>query len=210
MALSTTYLPAWLQRAMSASCPTRVDFPESGYVSVFPNQGRYASNIQDWVALSVLPGDMAEFTPLPDGLPGNDGQRLIDLQWALLLQRLEELQRPPQQYPFHFNLVYLVSWPSLPHLPQEIQPAMARLCALLARKPSAVSLLPLLLELPQAQVFMLIEALRLCGHVQVASTGAGPDSAAPSSGPLPDAAPQVQPAAPSLIAKIWQRLVAGG
>lgn len=210
MERSTTYLPLWLQRAMRAPYPIRVEFPDSGHVSVFPSQGRYASDIQDWSASSVLMPDMPEpeFKPLPDNAPAEQSQPLIELHWTLTLQRLAQLQRRAQDYDFQFSLVHLVSWPSLTRLPQDLQPAMARLCALLARKPSAASLLPLLLELPETQVFMLIEALRLYGHVQVV----GPtieDSATRVSvlPPAPAAEQPVQPAAPSLVAKIWQRLV---
>jgi hypothetical protein len=144
---------------------------------------------------------------MPHDAPGLPDQPLSELDWAPMLQHLTQLQRRPQDYPFQFNLVRLVSWPSLTWVPQDVQPAMARLCALLARKPSAASLLPLLLELPEAQVFMLIEALRLYGHVQVAGTAAGPEGGASAFGPLSEAAGQVQPTAPSLIAKIWQRLL---
>jgi hypothetical protein len=213
MELSTTYLPVWMQRAMSAPYPTRFDFPDSSHVSVFPGQGRYASDIQDWAASSVLMPDMPEFTPLSETAPAEPSLPLIELHWTLTLQRLAQLQRRAQDYDFRFSLVQLVSWPSLTRLPQDIQPAMARLCALLARKPSAASLLPLLLELPETQVFMLIEALRLYGHVQVSGLTSEADSAARASAPpqpAPVAAQPGQPAAaPSLIAKIWQRLITG-
>lgn len=204
---SLTYLPVWLQRAMSVPYPTRVSFPDSGYVSVFPHAGRYDSNIQDWAAPSLLKSDVAEFTPLPGSTPAQEGPLLIDLRWSLLLQRLGQLQRQPQDYPFQFSVVRLVSWPSLTHLPQDVLPAVARLCALLARKPSAASLLPLLLDLPETQVFMLIEALRLHGHVHVASTAADTEHGAEASASAAEAAPPVQPATQSFITKVWQRLV---
>lgn len=177
MMLSTPHQSVFGQRAMGAAYPMHMDFPDS---SVFP---------------------------VPHDEPAAHGQRLSELDWAPMLQHLAQLQRRPQDYPFRFNLVRLVSWPSLTWMPQDLQPAMARLCALLARKPSAASLLPLLLELPEAQVFMLIEALRLYGHVQVSSTAAGPEGGASAFGPLSEAAGQVPPTAPSLITKIWQRLL---
>ena len=204
---SLNYLPGWLQRAMSAPYPTRVNFPDFGYVSVFPSEGRYHSNIEDWAAPSVLRSDEAEFTPLPDSAPAQAGP-LIDLHWSLLLQRLAQLNRQAQDYPFQFSVVRLVSWPSLTHMPQDVLPAVARLCALLARKPSTASLLPLLLELPETQVFMLIEALRLNGHVQVASTAAETEQGAEAPMGSAEAVQPVQPATQSFITKVWQRLVA--
>lgn len=178
MTLSTAYLPVWRQPATAVPYPGQVDFTDSSVFSM----------------------------PHDDAL-GLHGQPLSELDWPLVLQHLAQLQRRPQDYPFHFNLVRLLSWPSLTCLPQDVQPAMARLCALLARKPSAASLLPLLLELPDAQVFMLIEALRLYGHVKVTCPATGPEGGASAFGPLSEAAGQVQPVAPSLITKIWQRLL---
>lgn len=208
MELSTTYVPLWLQRAMSAPFPTRVSFPDSSYVSVFPGQGRYDSNIEDWAAPSLFAPDAAEPVPLADGAPAGDRRLLIDLRWTLILQGLSQQQGQPQDYPFRFSLVRLVSWPSLIHLPPDIQPAVARLCALLARKPSAASLLPLLLELPESQVFLLIEALRLHGHLQVSAIAAESDSAAGAPAQTHSGSETGAQATPSLVAKIWQRLIA--
>lgn len=204
MELSTNHLPAWLQRAMRAPGPTRVEFPASGYVAVFPDQGRYATNIEDWASPSLLASDGAEMVSLPPGLEGQRGQPLSQLHWTLTLQRL---QQEPQQYPFQFSMVRLVSWPSLTHLPEDVLPPVARLCALLARKPSTASLLPLMLGLPEAQVFALIEALRLYGHVQVASTGAAPDSGARAAQRPAEPMAEARSSSPSLIGKLWQRLV---
>jgi hypothetical protein len=205
MTLSASYMPGWLQKSMSLPHPTRVCFADSRYVSVFPNHGRYDSNIQDWALSSLVSPNMAPLIPDDDARP--KGLPLVGLCWKLLLQRLEQLQRQPQDYAFQFKVVRLLSWPSLTHLPPEVQPSMARLCALLARKPSAASLLPLLLNLPESQVFMLIEALHLHGHIQVADTLAKPDGNSVSGRPEAEAAQPMAPAVSSLIANIWQRLL---
>lgn len=207
MTLSASYMPVWLQKAMSLPHPTRVCFADSRYVSVFPDHGRYDSNIQDWALPSLVSPEMAPLTFLQDDDARPQGQPLVGLCWKLLLQRLEQLQRLPQDYPFQFKVVRLVSWPSLTHLPPEVQPSMARLCALLARKPSAASLLPLLLNLPESQVFMLIEALHLHGHIQVADIAAKPDGNSRSDRLEAQATEAIAPAVGSLLANIWQRLL---
>lgn len=207
MTLSASYMPVWLQKAMSLPHPTRVCFAGSRYVSVFPNHGRYDSNIQDWALSSLVSPNMAPLIPLQDDDARPKGLPLVGLCWKLLLQRLAQLQRQPQDYPFQFKVVRLVSWPSLTHLPQEVQPSMARLCALLARRPSAASLLPLLLNLPESQVFMLIEALHLHDHIQVVDTAAKPDGLSLSDRPQAQAPEAIAPAVSSLIANIWQRLL---
>jgi hypothetical protein len=207
MTLSASYMPVWLQKAMSLPHPTRVCFTDSHYVSVFPDHGRYDSNIQDWTLPSLVNPDMAPLTYMQEDNSKPQGRPLVGLCWNLLLQHLTQLQRQPQDYPFQFKVVRLVSWPSLTHLPPEVQPSMARLCALLARKPSAASLLPLLLNLAESQVFMLIEALHLHGHIQVADMAANPDGNSFSSKPETQVSEAIQPAVGSLIANIWQRLL---
>ena len=210
MALSVKYMPAWLQKAMSLPHPTRVCFSGSRYVSVFPDHGYYHSNILDSELSSFVGSDVAPLTFLQDDNTNNtklQGQPLVGLCWSLLLQRLEQQQRQAQDYSFRFNVVRLMSWPSLTHLPAEIQPTMARLCALLARRPSTASLLPLLLNLPEAEVFILIEALHLHGHIQIVDTAAKSDEPCNSCGKEPETCQEVQPAVSSLIASIWQRLL---
>ena len=207
MTLSASYMPVWLQKAMSASQPTRMRFSDASYVSVFPGEGRYDSNVRDWAKPIVISPEEAPLTFLLDNNVKPQGQPLVGLCWHLLLQRLMQLQRQPQDYPFRFQMVRLLSWPSLPHLPQDIQPSMARLCALLARRPSAASLLPLLLKLPESEVFMLIEALHLHGHIQVADTAAKLDGRSLSDRLEAQDPEAIAPAVSSLIANIWQRLL---
>lgn len=207
MKLSTGYLPVWLQKAMSASQPTRMRFADASYVSVFPGEGCYDSNVRDWAQPTVISPEEGPLTFLLDNNVKPQGQPLVGLCWHLLLQRLAQLQRQPQDYPFRFQMVRLLSWPSLPHLPQDIQPSMARLCALLARRPSAASLLPLLLKLPESQVFMLIEALLLHGHVQVADTVVQSNDNSPSERSATEASEEIQPAVRTLISNIWKRLL---
>lgn len=210
MGRSTGYLPVWLQKAMSAPHPTRVHFSDASYVSVFPDEGRYDSNVQDWAQPTVISPEEAPLTFLLVNSIKPQGQPLIGLCWHLLVQHLAQLQRQPPDYPFRFQMVRLLSWPSLSHVPQDIQLSMARLCALLARKPSVASLLPLLLKLPESQVFMLIEALHLHGHVQVSDavtdTVARLDRHSFSDMPAAEATEEIQPAVRELIANIWKRL----
>lgn len=202
MASTTTHLPTWLQQAMSAPGPSRVDFADSGYVSVFPDLRRYDSNISNWASPALWSTETSPLQPLTDASAGSDGQPLDRLHWTLTLQRVRQ---QPQSYDFQFRMVRLASWPALTHLPDEELTTVARICALLARKPTAASLIPLTLGLPEQQVFPLIEALRLNGHVQVSG---GPAAAEDTpAAPPPVAGTDASGAATSsLIGKLWQRL----
>jgi len=204
MNFPATHLPSWLQRAMCAPRPTTVEFPDSGYVTVFPQEQLYATNIQDIECLSDLNSDTAEFS-LPQEIPGKPkGQPLNQLHWTLTLQHLHSQS---QDYEFQYSLLKLQSWPSLAYLPEEIVPSVARICALLARKPTTASLIPLTLGLPEAEVFALIEVLRLNGHLQ-ANGFALPDSVQQEADAqaLANASQATSSAEPSFIAKLWQRL----
>lgn len=125
------------------------------------------------------------------------------LDWAAAYARLQG--QPLEAYQFRFSLLRLVSWPGLTHLPDEHIPAVARICALLARKPTAASLIPLTLGMPEEQAFALIEVLRQNQNVEAAG-GIG----ATTNVNAQDEAPEVQvgdkPREGSLIGKIWQRL----
>lgn len=206
MKFPATHLPLWLQQAMHAPGPTRVEFPDSGYVSVFPEQQLYETNIEDLACLARLSGQAAQFMPLQEMPAVRQGQPLGQLHWTLTLQRL---QSQPQKFEFQYSVVRLQSWPSLAYLPEEIVPAVARICALLAHKPTTASLIPLTLGLPEDEVFSLIEVLRLNDHVQVQglapSDSAGQAEAMAANTEI--ASPQTSPLERSLIAKLWQRLV---
>lgn len=205
MKLPATHLPAWLQRAMHAPCPIRVDFPDSGYVSVFPEQRLYETNISDLAGLSRLGDEAVQFMPLEEMPAARESLPLDQLHWTLALQRL---QSQPHEFEFQYSVFRLQSWPSLAYLPQEIVPAIARICALLAHKPTTASLIPLMLDLPEAQVFSLLEVMLLNDHVQAqrltASGSAGQRAGA--AGDSESAPQQASPVERSLIARLWQRL----
>jgi len=202
MQRSIEHLPSWLQSALSASGPTRLEFPGAGYVTVFPAQERYASNIGDWAMPALLGLALVKVTPLSDGSAAPDSQPLNQLLWTLTLQCV---RNRAQDCAYQVSLVRLVSWPSLTHLPEDVRPTVARLCALLARKPTTASLLPRSLGLEDAHVYPLLEALRLHGHVHACCAAAAVNPGAR----LAEAptATETMPADPSLIGKLWQRLI---
>lgn len=205
MNFPATHLPSWLQRAMCAPSPTMVKFPDSGYVTVFPQEQLYATNILDIECLSELHSDTAQHRFVQEAPEAQEVQPLNQLHWTLTLQRL---QSQPQSYGFQYNVVRLQSWPSLAYMPEEVVPAVARICALLARKPTTASLIPLTLGLPEAQVFALLEVLRLNGHLQV--NGLTPSDSvqrdADAKELLANASQSATSAEPSFITKLWQRL----
>lgn len=203
MVLSINHLPAWLKHAMEAPRPTRVTFPDAGYIAVFPRERRYESNIADLGALPQLNSAEAQITHLADAVPSEIGLPLPRLQWALTMQRVQDQPAHPDMVS---GLVRLVSWPSLTHLPEDTLPTVARICALLTRKPTSAKLIPLTLGLPKEHVLPLIEALHLAGNLHITGPLAGATSPAE---PVAEAAatPEARPAS-SLIGTLWKRLTA--
>ena len=203
MNFPATHLPSWLQHAMRAPCPTTVEFPDSGYVTVFPQEQLYMTDILDIKCLSDLSSDTAQFKALQDTPEKRQVQPLNQLHWTLTLQRLSS---QPQNYEFQYSVLKLQSWPSLAYLPEEITPSIARICALLARKPTTASLVPLTLGLPEAEVFALIEVLRINGHVQANGFSLSDSVQRDAEAQEALTSPPALSAEPSFIAKLWQRL----
>jgi len=89
--------------------------------------------------------------------------------------RLGNLMYPSAQtLPFltqnlQFRVLQLVSWPAVPQMAHDSAPDVARICALLARKPSTGMLIPALLGLPHDVAYALLDQLYAQGHIRAAA-----------------------------------------
>jgi hypothetical protein len=203
MDVPINHLPNWLQRALQAPHAVKVRFSDASYVTVDANSSRYASDIQDWAASSVF-DDEVKVIPLPGAKAESHDQPLSRLAWAVTLARLQS--QTLATYDYRYSVFRLESWPCLTHLPEDVVPVVARVCALLARKPTTASLIHLALGMSEEQVVAVIEALRL--HEHISTPGGANAAAAPGASQSAVAAPndEVKPSENSLIGKIWQRL----
>ncbi|MFV8604274.1 hypothetical protein ACNRDG_08125 [Ralstonia pseudosolanacearum] len=98
-------------------------------------------------------------------------------------------------------------------MPAEQLPVVARICALVNRKPTVASLIPLILDLPKAEVFAALEYLQMRAHINMPAydaTQLGSTSRRVTDDTLPQLAelpPGDMPLAPtSLITRLWSRL----
>lgn len=100
-------------------------------------------------------------------------------------------------------LLQLNSWPKLTQLPPPADHEMlARVCALLACKPTVGFLVPRILGAPAPRVQRALEALYRDGHVRLAGGAAGV-------GTMTDAGDEIvspPPRQASLLHRLWQRL----
>jgi len=110
-----------------------------------------------------------------------------------------------------FALVRLLAWPNLSELPEQRQMRVARVCSLLARKPTAGHLIPRVLDEPEAEVMETVHDLVRMGSVGViAASLPGTDSGAGAS-PVMALQPITLEPAPvvkrSLVSKLWSKLM---
>ena len=114
-----------------------------------------------------------------------------------------------------YGLIRLLSWPDLAKVPEALQPLVARICALLSRKPSAGNMMPLVLSAPEGEVMRVIATLAHLGHIGLASSVYKESSAVESPAPeMPlsssveaESRPRFGFARRSLVAKLWQKFV---
>ena len=113
-----------------------------------------------------------------------------------------------------YGVLKLVAWPDLAVVPDERQAIVARICALLSRKPSAGKLIPLVLSTPENEVFENIAPLLRMGCVTVATSFLSEPASTEQADSETDAAvvaqsaPVAQQGRRSLVAKLWARLTA--
>ena len=194
-------LSKWLQDAIKQSVPVQVSFSDGGLLVIDPEGGCFDSDMElDNLHLSEDGG--VKLKPMPGALMGKRAQPLSCLLWAAQLHRLQE-QMKSRNYEYQANLFQLVSWPCLTHLPEEIIPLTARICALLSyRRSTSALLIPSLVDAPPGAVFPIVETLHIYGHIQVlgepqTKTQQAAAAADDSAGSL---------SSDSFVAKLWGRL----
>lgn len=106
-----------------------------------------------------------------------------------------------------FSVLQLVSWPPLPQLLQETTPHATRVCALLARRPSAGMLIPVMLGISTQVAYPVLETLYNNGHIVPMAVLTPEQTRQATAEPLQN--PEPAAAAASFLGKIWHRLMDG-
>ncbi|CAN5398643.1 hypothetical protein BH10PSE16_BH10PSE16_42500 [soil metagenome] len=104
-----------------------------------------------------------------------------------------------------YKILQLASWPPLSELLLDTAPQMTRICALLARKPSAGMLIPVMLDMTPQTTYPLLGTLYAKGHICVAGGAATVEQNAPPNVELVKN-PEPPAATSSFLSKVWQRL----
>lgn len=199
---SRKYLPHWLQQAFDLSGMVQVSFPHGGLVLIDSVTSRYDCDCDSDSPL-LLSDEAVEIKALPGALLSRRAQPLSYLLWTVQLKRLQaELKLHP--YEFQAHVLRLNAWPCMNDLPPAALPLVARICALLAHRPTSALLIPTMLDAPAAQVYPVLEVLHVNRFVRmVGEHHAAADAACHGHPNQPGDRPLHES---SLVAKIWQRL----
>ena len=110
-----------------------------------------------------------------------------------------------------YALVRLLAWPNLSELPEARQMRVARVCSLLARKPTAGHLIPRVLDEPESEVLETVRELVRMGSVGVIAASLRGGESGAGTGAVMALQPITLEPAPvvkrSLVSKLWSRLL---
>ena len=128
---------------------------------------------------------------------------------ASLLHSLDQSGTPSitatAQLGVQYSVLKLHSWPELSRVPGDLVLDAARVCALLAVRPTGAPLITRLLDIPRERVTPIVELLHRDGHLNGASVDARQAERDDREviGPTGDTAPA---RALTLLGRLWQRL----
>jgi len=112
------------------------------------------------------------------------------------------LQEPPSQH-----LLQLLHWPNLSRLPIELVAPVARICALLWRKPTVCFLVPRVLKTSVHETCALLCVLQEFGHVTSPRLGSSVAAVTVEEPQAPASPESIARANNSLFRKLWARLL---
>lgn len=150
----------------------RISHPAMGELLVSPKRGEYISRVSD--AAGFFQAHEASFAvaeveaPFP---PADGSGRMEDLLWEAALHasqgRLIEGLRK-------YDVVHFTRWPNLTRV--SLTPNVMRICALLTRYPSGISLGHKILKIDEAEMYSVCSAAKTIGIVNLVNRKIQPDA----------------------------------
>jgi hypothetical protein len=199
-----------LESVVQRGVPTHLQIAGSGSLSIYPHHDCYTSDIRDWRGAAQVSASQITSSPSPWGAPPEVSEPLRELRWRAAIDAASaETGEGEGAGP---ELLLLDSWPDLTGVPDVMLGSVARICALLWRKPTVGFLVARTLQMPAREVAVLLRVLRSLGHVTAHSaTATTATRALPEvpAGPDPAGEYTMAPPAPvpSVLSKFWQRLL---
>ena len=223
------HFPAWMRTAVQQGQAISVQLSEHMTLLLYPQEKRYKSNFDladigradIWHAqnVTVLPtgnADVALDHNVEEELVSQDWAvievgDLVQLEWAVLWEDARR-QAESRDFTLRYGLARLLSWPDLAQLPRDIVAPVARICALVERKHTAGTLIPLIVDMPKPHAYALLYMLHLQGHIGFSMPRgmSALDAKVHDDAPPPDEPEALGEKAPntSLIGKLWAKLTA--
>jgi hypothetical protein len=158
-----------VQRVVDAQQNTQISLPELGNITILPQSREYHADVNDMYEFSIAPVANFEIKTLNSSelasisQPGKD---IKDLLWQLAFYIYEDslIESCSEN-----NVIQFSRWPNLTRLPTT--PNTARICALLTRHPTSVTLVRRVLGIDKKEVNRIISAAFSAGIVNTISRG---------------------------------------
>ncbi len=205
--LPNEHLLGLVKYAASAEVQSRISLGSLGEVVVYPQNRGYTARVPDWsvfcrsraAAFQVAPG----LGPTADG---HGAERDIgELLWIAAFH-LSDGRLPVGSS--KYDVIKLRHWPNLSRLPSST--AVMQLCALLARRPSALHLARKLLNVGEADAYRFYSAALASGAVELVSRAPAQNDADRGPAPPPPAEPIAERASKnseqSLLRNLWNKI----
>ena len=201
-------LPGWLVSALTQQHALLVTFQNGASLQYWPERQAFSTSFAfDEVSDLAVWYDKVVTTPLAENSTPPEAPHPVDaLVWTIEWQRLNAHDTSDAFENLRYAMVTLVRWPNLTHLPDALVALVARLCALLEHKPTAVMLMPRVLGTSEQELGYALQLLKRTGHITANTSERERTAASSVTEEAAAAASTAAPEAQSLLGKLWRKL----
>ncbi len=167
--MAASHLLDLVQQALHSHNVTLIALPGRGEITIVPHLRQYHANTSDIAAFCAAPVASFEIRQLDHedamsiSAPAKD---IRELQWQLAFYLYEDSLIPSCS---ENDVIEFTRWPNLTRLP--VTPNTARICALLTRHPTSITLIRRVLGIDRHEVNRVISAAYSAGIVNMVSRG---------------------------------------
>lgn len=162
-------LTGLVQRILNSGHNTRITVAELGNVTILPQLGAYHSAVQDMPAFCTSPFTQFETYLLADTDTRKVTDPAKDIKDLLWQSAFYAHQDRLIECCSENDVIQFKNWPNLTRLP--VTPNTARICALLTRYPTSITLVRRVLGIDKNEVNQVISAAFSAGIVNTISRG---------------------------------------
>lgn len=158
-----------VQQALHSQTATLIALPDQGELIIIPELRQYHLNAGNIPELSLAPASSFKIRPLNSAelmSMSAAAKDVSELLWQLAFHLYEESLIPGCS---ENDVIEFTRWPNLTRLP--VTPNTARICALLTRHPTSITLVRRVLGIDRHEVNQVISAAHSAGIVNTVSRG---------------------------------------